>query len=94
MRLVKSNLLFYFAAVYSCKVISDWRCKVRSKKLNWEMAYSEMWKEQEVQERFLPFLLAVPSTFQVLEVLLLKVCCMVLLVLCVAVTELTARQAA
>lgn len=90
---MKSDLLFYFATVYTCKIISDWRHKVRSKRLNWEMAYSEMWKEQEVKERFFCFLLAVPTlTSQALEVVLLKVCCMVLLVLCVAVTALVARH--
>lgn len=56
------------------------------------MAYSEMCKEQEMQERFLPFLFAVPMlTSQVVKVVLLKVCCMVLLVLCVAVTALTSQ---
>lgn len=60
------------------------------------MACSEMWKEQEVQERFLPFLLAVPTfNSQMLEVVLLKVCCCTaLLVLCVAVTALATEQAA
>lgn len=47
-----------------------------------------MWKEQEVQERFLLILVVPTLTSQMLEVVLLKLCHVVLLILCAAVTAL------
>lgn len=59
------------------------------------MASSEMLKEQEVQERFLPFLLEISTlTPRALEMVLLKVSCAVHLVLCIAVIALSAGLAA
>lgn len=59
------------------------------------MTCSEMLKEQEVQERFLLFLLEIPTlTSQTLEMVLLKVSCAVHLVLCMAVIALSASPAA